>query len=77
MSTSRAVVWSARAVQEAIGQAGRTRRSISEETGIPYASLNRKLAGKTGFTFSELFLIAEATGVRPSRFAPPRLGSRP
>lgn len=72
MSTLDAARWSADAVSEAIAASGRTRRSLSDETGIPYTTLNRKLAGKTEFSFSELFLLAEAMGIRPSVFAPPR-----
>ncbi|UOQ60346.1 helix-turn-helix domain-containing protein [Leucobacter rhizosphaerae] len=61
---------SAAAVQEAIEDSGRTKRSISDETGIPYPTLNRKLAEKAEFKFSELLLIAEALGVPPWKFTP-------
>lgn len=63
--------WSAKAVRAAIADAGRTNRSVSDETGIPYPTLNRKLAAKTEFRFSELLAIADALGVSPSRFTPP------
>lgn len=63
--------WSARAVQEAIAGAGRTKRSVSDETGIPYPTLNRKLAAKTEFTFRELLALADALNVAPSVFTPP------
>lgn len=61
---------SAAAVQEAIADSGRTKRSISDETGIPYPTLNRKLAGKAEFKFSELLVLAEALGVPPWQFTP-------
>lgn len=61
----------AQAVQMAIGESGRSKRSISDETGIPYPTLNRKLAGKTDFTFRELFLLADALGVAPWALTPP------
>lgn len=63
--------WSAQAVREAIRSDGRTKLSLSEETGIPYPTLNRKLAAKTEFRFSELLAIAEALGVSPALFTPP------
>lgn len=58
-------------VRQAVGESGRTKRSISDETGIPYPSLNRKLAGKTEFTFRELFLLADALAVAPWTLTPP------
>ena len=63
--------WTARAVQEAIEDSSRSKMSLSDETGIPYSTLNRKLQANAEFTFSELLLIAEALGVRPSQFTPP------
>lgn len=64
--------YTAKAVREAIADAGRSKTSLSDETGIPYPTLNRKVAGKTEFSFAELFLIAEALGVAPSMFTPPQ-----
>ncbi|MBC9953273.1 helix-turn-helix transcriptional regulator [Leucobacter sp. cx-42] len=61
----------AKAVREAIGQSGRSKRSISDETGIPYPTLNRKLSGKTEFTFRELFLLSDVLGVAPWTLTPP------
>lgn len=66
------VTWTARAVQGAIQDAGRSKKSVSDETGIPYPTLNRKIAGKAEFSFTELLLIADAVGVRPSAFTPPQ-----
>lgn len=59
-----------RAVSVALLDAGRTKRSISDETGIPYSTLNRKVAGKAEFSLSELLLIAEAIGTTPSALLP-------
>ncbi|QIK82436.1 helix-turn-helix transcriptional regulator [Sanguibacter sp. HDW7] len=70
-AASTTIEWSARAVREAIADTGRSKVSISDETGIPYATLNRKLAAKGEFSFRELLLIAEALGVSPSTFTPP------
>lgn len=63
--------WSARAVQKAIADSGRSKVSISEETGIPYPTLNRKLAVKSEFSFRELLALADALGVAPADFTPP------
>lgn len=68
--------WSARAVQQALADAGRSKRSLSDETGIPYPTLNRKMAAKTEFTFRELLLIADALGVTPAAFTPPAFARR-
>lgn len=57
-------------VDSAIKSAGRTKVSVSEESGIPYPTLNRKVAGKSEFSFTELLLIAECLGVSPSIFVP-------
>jgi lambda repressor-like predicted transcriptional regulator len=65
----------AEAVRAAIRDSGRSKQSISDETGIPYSTLNRKVQGKTEFSFSELFLIAQAVGVHPSTFTPPAFQS--
>ena len=63
--------WCAEAVDAAIDASGRTKLSIAEETGIPYSTLNRKLAAKADFMFRELLAIADALGVKPSQFTPP------
>ncbi|MGU3423999.1 helix-turn-helix domain-containing protein [Microbacterium paraoxydans] len=57
-------------VDSAIKAAGRTKVSVSEESGIPYPTLNRKVAGKSEFSFTELLLIAECLDVSPSIFVP-------
>lgn len=58
------------AVAGAIRDAGRTKLWVSDETGIPYPTLNRKVAGKSEFALSELASVAEALGTTPSRFIP-------
>ncbi|MGV4377972.1 helix-turn-helix domain-containing protein [Trueperella pyogenes] len=63
--------WTAKAVKDAAAEAGRSLKSVSDETGIPYATLFRKTKGKTEFQFSELFKIAEALGISPATFTPP------
>ena len=65
----------AKLVREAISESGRTKMSLSDKTGIPYPTLNRKLAGKTEFSFSELLELAEALGVSPAAFTPPQFRS--
>ena len=69
--TIQAIRWTAEAIENAIKSTGRTKLWLSEDTGIPYSTLNRKLAGKGDFTFSELLLIAESLGVSPATFTPP------
>lgn len=59
-------------VESAIKTAGRTKVSVSDETGIPYPTLNRKCAGKSEFSFTDLLLIAECLDVSPSLFVPSR-----
>lgn len=61
---------SARLVREAIVDSGRSKRSVSDESGIPYPTLNRKLKAQTEFTFVELYLLARTLGVPPWRFTP-------
>lgn len=60
----------AQAVRNALADAGRSQKSLSDETGIPYPTLNRKLKGQREFKFSELLQIAEALAVPPSLFTP-------
>ena len=60
----------AKAVQSALKDANRSKKSLSDETGIPYPTLNRKMAAQTEFRFSELLAISEALGVSPAAFTP-------
>ena len=53
--------WIAAAIRHALLDAGRTKRAVADETGIPYPTLNRKISGKRDFTLSELLSIAEPT----------------
>jgi len=48
----------AKAVSEAIKAGGKTQVGISEKTGIPRATLARRLSGLTPFTVAELAAIA-------------------
>ncbi|MBB2957008.1 helix-turn-helix domain-containing protein [Pseudoclavibacter helvolus] len=66
------IEWTATAVSDAIKESGRTKLSVSDETGIPYPTLNRKLAAKSEFSFSELLKVAEALSVSPAAFTPPQ-----
>ncbi|MCT2042646.1 helix-turn-helix domain-containing protein [Pseudoclavibacter alba] len=63
--------WCANAVLKALADADRTKKSLSDETGIPYPTLNRKLAAKTEFSMTELLALADALHVHPSTFTPP------
>jgi transcriptional regulator with XRE-family HTH domain len=57
-------------VLAAMGEAEMSKSRLAEATGIPYSTLNRKLMGRSEFTFEELFMIAQATDTRPSAFVP-------
>ena len=69
--------WIAAAIRHALLDAGRTKRAVADETGIPYPTLNRKISGKRDFTLSELLSIAEATNTHPAAFIPPQFRGRP
>lgn len=69
--------WTAAAVQRAIDASGKTKVAISEATGIPYPTLNRKLAAKTDFGFRDLLALAECLGVSPATFTPPAFAQVP
>ncbi len=60
----------ASAVAFVLTEADRTKRWLSERTGIPYSTLSRKMKAQVDFTFTELFAIAEALGVAPSQLTP-------
>lgn len=47
-------------------QAGWSQRALSRATGIAYATLGRKIAGRSEFTMGELLAVAEALGVSPA-----------
>ena len=42
--------WTAAAIRHALLDAGRTKRTVTDETGIPYPTLNRKISRKRNFT---------------------------
>lgn len=60
----------ASAVAFELSKADRTKRWLSDRTGIAYSTLDRKLKGHVDFTFTELWAIAEALGVDPSVLTP-------
>ncbi|WP_435298495.1 helix-turn-helix domain-containing protein [Timonella sp. A28] len=62
--------WIARQIQEALSAEKRDKKWLSEKTGIPYSTLNRKMAAHVEFRFSELFSIAEALNISPALFTP-------
>lgn len=47
-----------------------TVQDLHRITDIPYTTLRRKVRGLDEFRFSELLLIAEALGIRPSALVP-------
>lgn len=50
-------------VRALLGRNRQTIAGLSESTGIPIATLNRRLSGRTPFTVDELDLIAHHFGV--------------
>lgn len=60
----------AAAVLAALEERGMPKSALANRTGIPRPTLHRKLSGFGEFNFSELFLIASALDVSPSRFTP-------
>lgn len=68
---SNATAETAEAVRRALADSGRTKKAVSDETGIPYPTLNRKVAGHSEFTVGELVRIAVATRVPPYQLLPP------
>lgn len=63
-------------IAKAIATAKRTKVSVSEGTGIPYITINRKLKGRGEFSLSELVLIADELGVHPSELLPESIAQR-
>lgn len=56
----------AEATAAAVKASGMTQRQVSEETGIPLVTLNRKLTGRVPLNSLELAMIAEAVGTTPT-----------
>lgn len=71
------IAWTADAVRIAIERSGRTKRFVSDETGIAYPTLNRKVAGHSEFSLTELLAIADALHISPVAFVPPAFQSAP
>lgn len=69
--SNQATEWAAEAIVSALDAKKRTKRWLSDQTGIPYPTLNRKLAGKSDLSLGELLTVAEALGVAPATFTPP------
>jgi predicted transcriptional regulator len=62
MDTSRTRSVLARIIGDAIEDAGLSIARVAEKTGIPYATLYRKLHAGSDFTFAELSAIASVVG---------------
>ena len=69
---SKTAAWTAKSIKTALAATGATKVALSEATGIPYPTLNRKLAAHRDFTLAELLSIAEALHVPPSSLIPPQ-----
>ena len=53
-----------------------TKRALSDATGIPYATLNRKMNGQADWTFRELLAVADAVGAPARMLTPPLFRTR-
>lgn len=60
-----------------MARAGITRRDLAARTGIPFATLDRKLDAALELTFAELHLISSSLGTNPSAFLPPDPATHP
>lgn len=60
----------AEAVLFEMNRADRSRTWLAERAGMARSTLERKLRGEADFNFTELFAIATALQVSPSRFTP-------
>ena len=58
----------ARVVTDALKDAGRSQRDIATTTGIPIATLSRRLTGRAPFLTTELALIAGELNTNVSAF---------
>lgn len=58
----------AEAVRVRLATSNHTERTLADATGIPRATLQRRLAGLVPFTVRELGLIAHELGVDASSF---------
>jgi predicted transcriptional regulator len=74
MVTSRMIAEeTARCIAAQITRVGMSKRQVSERSGIPYTTLNRKLWGHGDFTVHELALISGALKIAPSELLPEAL----
>ena len=55
----------ARRVQQAVAAAGLSQRDLAAQTGIPLATLNRRLNGSP-FIITELMAVADVLGTQTS-----------
>lgn len=62
-------------IAEAIRSAGETQMTIAQATGIPQATLSRRLNGLTPFTVAEIGAIASVLGVDYGFLAAPEAQS--
>lgn len=63
-------------VADTLAAKERSKLWLAGKTGIPYATLGRKLLGRTAeFTLSDLLAIADALDVHPSTLMPADLRS--
>lgn len=64
--------WLGQKIDDLIKSKGMTKRFVSEESGMPYSSLNSKLKGYRGFDLDDILALAEAIGESPSELLPPQ-----
>ncbi len=60
----------ARTIVSALGEARRSRRWLSDTTGIAYSTLRRKLHGDVDLSVTDLARIAAALDVSPAALLP-------
>jgi hypothetical protein len=53
-------------VKDAIDKSGRTQKSVWKKAGFAESTWDRRIAGTSSFTISELTRIAQAVGCKPS-----------
>jgi transcriptional regulator with XRE-family HTH domain len=61
----------ARRVAKALLDSDKSKTQLARVTGIPYATLDRKLRGVTDFSVVELLRVADALGITPASLVPP------
>lgn len=68
--------WIARTIADHLTSTRTTKRALSDATGIPYATLNRKMNGHADWTFQELLAVADAIGAPVRMLTPPLFRTR-